>query len=59
LIGIAAILLGLSFWQMYRGERACRRKSPLSLILVGLSALIVLGVIIFSQQIAALMAGLP
>ena len=58
LIGLAVILLGVSFWQLYRGQRSCRR-SPLSLILFGLSAAVVLAVIIFPQSIAALMAALP
>jgi uncharacterized membrane protein YidH (DUF202 family) len=59
LIGLAVILLGFGFWQMYRGQRVCRRRSPLSLVLFGLSAAVVVGVIIFPQQIAALMAALP
>jgi uncharacterized membrane protein YidH (DUF202 family) len=59
LIGLAVILLAFGSWQMYRGQRSCRRRSPLSFVLFGLSAAIVLGVIIFPQQIAALMAALP
>jgi hypothetical protein len=59
LIGVAVILLGFSSWQIYRGQRSCRKRSPLSLILFGLSAAVVLGVIIFPQQIAALMASIP
>ena len=59
LIGLAVILLGVSFWQLYRGQRSCRRRSPLSLILFGLSAAVVLAIIIFPQSIAALMAALP
>ena len=59
LIGLAVILLGFSFWQMYRGKRTCRRRSPLSLVLFGLSAMVVLAVIFFPQKIAELMAALP
>ena len=59
LIGIAVILLGFSSWQMYRGQQSCRRRSPLSLVLFGLSAFIVLGVIVFPQKIAEIMAALP
>jgi len=59
LIGMALILLGFGFWQMYRGQRTCRRRSPLSLVLFGLSATIVLAVIVFPQKIAELLAALP
>jgi uncharacterized membrane protein YidH (DUF202 family) len=59
LIAIAVILLGFGFWQMYRGQRTCRRRSPLSLVLFGLSATIVLAVIVFPQKIAELLAALP
>src|SRR5258706_14868011 len=56
LIGIAVLLLGFGGWQLYRGQRACRRKSPLSLIVFGLSASIVLAVLIFPHKIAELLA---
>jgi hypothetical protein len=59
LIGLSVILLGLSFWQLYRGRKTCRRRSPLSLILFGLSAAIVLAVILFPQKLAELLAALP
>jgi uncharacterized membrane protein YidH (DUF202 family) len=58
LICIAVILLGLSASQMYRGRKACRRRSRLSLILFGLSAAVVLSVILFPQTLAELMAAL-
>jgi len=59
LIGIAVVLLGLGGWQMYRGQKACRRKSPLSLIVFGLSSAIVVAVIVFPQEIAGLLSKLP
>jgi hypothetical protein len=58
LIGVAVILLGISFWQLYRGQRTCRR-SRVSLLLLGVSALVVLAVIVFPQKLAELMAALP
>jgi uncharacterized membrane protein YidH (DUF202 family) len=58
-IGLAVILLGLGSWQLYRAQRSCRRRSRLSLVLFGLSAAIVLAVIIFPQKFAELMASLP
>jgi type VI protein secretion system component VasK len=56
LIGIALILLGVSAFQIYRGGKTCKRPSRLSLVLFGLSAAIVLAVIIFPQKLAELMA---
>jgi hypothetical protein len=58
LIGLAAVLLGISGLQMYRSGKNCRRRSRLSLVLFGLSAVIVLGVIFFPQTLAELMATL-
>jgi len=58
LIGLAAVLLVFSAFQMYRSGRNCRRRSRLSLVLFGLSAAIVLGVMLFPQTLAELMATL-
>lgn len=58
LIGLAVILLGVSAFQMFRGRRSCQQRSRLSLILFGLSAAIVLTVMIFPQKLAELMAAL-
>lgn len=53
LIGLAVILLGVSSFQIYRGRKTCQRRSRLSLVLFGLSAAIVLAVIIFPQTLAS------
>jgi uncharacterized membrane protein YidH (DUF202 family) len=58
LIGLAVILLGVSAFQMYRGQKSCRRRSRLSLICFGLCVAVVLGVIIFPQILAELLAAL-
>jgi hypothetical protein len=58
LMGLAVVLLAISGFQMYRSGRSCRRRSRLSLALFGLSAAIVLGVILFPQALAELMATL-
>src|SRR5947207_7764814 len=58
LIGLAVVLLAVSGFQMYRRGRNCRRRSRLSLVLFGLSAAIVLGVMLFPQTLAELMATL-
>ena len=59
LIGLAVVLLAVGSLQFYRGASACRRRSPLSLVLFGLSAAVVLGVVLFPQKVAELMAALP
>lgn len=59
LIGFAVILLAIGFFQMYRGRKSCRRRSPLTLVLFGVSAVIVLGVMVFPQKMAELMAAFP
>ena len=58
LIGVAAVLLGIGGFQMYRSGRNCRRRSRLSLILFGLSAAVVLGVMLFPQTLAGVIATL-
>jgi uncharacterized membrane protein YidH (DUF202 family) len=59
LIGIAVLLLSVGLFQLYQGQRKCQRRSPLSLILFGLSAAIVLAVMIFPQKVAELLAAIP
>jgi hypothetical protein len=56
LIGLAVVLLGVSAFQMYQGQRSCQKRSRLSLIVFALSAAVVLAVMIFPQQLAELMA---
>jgi hypothetical protein len=58
LIGLAVVLLAISGFQMYRSGRSCRRRSRVSLVLFGLSTAIVLGVVLFPQALAELMATL-
>lgn len=59
LIGLAVVLLGVSGFQMSRSGKSCLRRSRLSLVLFWLSAAIVLGVMLFPQTLAELMATLP
>jgi len=59
LLGLSAVLLTVGFIQLYRGQRVCRRRSRLSLILFGVSAAVVAGVLAFPQKIAEWMAALP
>lgn len=56
LIGLALVLLGFSGFRMYRSGKSCRPRSRLTLVLFGLSAAIVLGVMLFPQTLADLLA---
>src|SRR5207244_4392360 len=58
LIGLAVIFLGVSFFQIYRGWKSCQGRSRLSLILFGISAVVVLGVLVFPEKVVELMAAL-
>jgi len=58
LIGLAVVLLGVSAFQIYWGQRSCKKRSRLSLILFALSAAVVLTVMIFPQKLAELLAAL-
>lgn len=59
LIGLAVVLLGVSAVQIFQGRRSCHRRSRLSVVLFGFSALVVVGVLVFPQKIAELMAAVP
>lgn len=59
LIGFSIVCLSVGLFQLFRGHRTCRRRSRLSLVLFGLSAVIVLAVIVFPQKVAEVMAALP
>lgn len=59
LIGFALVCLSVGLLQLYRGNRTCKRRSRLSLVLFAVSAAIVLAVIVFPQRMAEIMASLP
>jgi uncharacterized membrane protein YidH (DUF202 family) len=59
LIGIAVSLLSVGLFQLYRSQRRCQRRSPLSLVLFGLSAVVVLAIMIFPQKVAEWLAAIP
>lgn len=59
LLGLSGVLLAVGSIQLYRGQRTCRRRSRFSLILFGISAAVVVGVLAFPQKVAEWMAALP
>ena len=56
LAGLSIALLGVGFVQLYRSNRSCRRRSPVSIAVFLISAIVVLGVLLFPQITAALFA---
>jgi hypothetical protein len=57
LLVMAAVLLVLSFIQLYVRRNKCQKRSPLSVVLFWVAAVVVLLVILFPQVIASLIAG--
>ncbi len=56
LVGLSIGLLVLGFVQLYRSNRSCRRRSPASIALFSISAIVVVGILLFPQIIAGLLA---
>ena len=58
LIGLSLLFLAVGVFQLYRDGGACRKRSRSSIAIFGLAAIIVLGVSLFPQAIAVLLADL-
>jgi hypothetical protein len=56
LVGLSIVLLVVGFVQLYRSNWSCRRRSPVSIVLFLISAIVVLGEIVFPQITAELFA---
>lgn len=56
LVGMSIALLAIGSVQLYRSNRICRRRSPASLAVLLLSAIVVVAVILFPQIIASVLA---
>jgi len=56
LLGLSIALLVLGFVQLYRTNRTCHRRSPVSIGLFVISAMLVLGALVFPQITAGLLA---
>jgi hypothetical protein len=56
LLGLAALFLVVGFWQLYRTGRTCKRRSPVSVVLFWVAAVVVVTVILFPQVIASVIA---
>ncbi|PYS50377.1 MAG: hypothetical protein DMG13_21110 [Acidobacteria bacterium] len=58
LVGLSLLFLAVGLFQLYRATGACRKQSRSSIAILGLAAIIVLGVLLFPQPIAVLVADL-
>ena len=59
LIAIAIIFLSVGLFQLYRRQRSCHQRSPVSLVIFGVCAAVVVAVVVFPQRVAELMAARP
>ena len=58
LVGLSIALLVLGFVQLYRSNRSCQRRSPASVAVFSISAIVVAAILLFPQISAGLIAGL-
>jgi hypothetical protein len=56
LLGLSLVLLGLGFWQQHRAKRCAVRGRSLGSVLLWGALVVVLGMILFPQQIAGFIA---
>jgi uncharacterized membrane protein YidH (DUF202 family) len=56
LVGLSIALLVVGFVQLYRSNRSCRRRSPASIAVFSISAIVVATILLFPQISAGLLA---
>lgn len=56
LLGLAIVLIGLGFWQQHRAKQCAVRGRWIGNVLLWTALVVVLGMILFPQQIAGLIA---
>jgi len=56
LLGLSVILLGMGFYQVYRGMRCRARQSNTAITMLGLATIVVVLVLLFPQFIASVLA---
>ena len=58
LLGLSLLFLAIGVSQLYRVRGSCRQPSRSSIAILGLAAIVVLGVLLFPQPIAVVLADL-
>lgn len=56
LLGLSVVFIGLGFWQQYRAKQCAVRGRLLGNVLLWAAVVVVLGMILFPQEIAAVIA---
>lgn len=56
LLGLSVVLIGLGFWQQHRAKQCGLRGRWVATVLLWTAVVVVLGMILFPQEIAALIA---
>jgi FtsH-binding integral membrane protein len=56
LLGLSIVLLGIGFWQQRRAKLCSVKRSYLSVVLLWTAVVLVLGMIVFPQEIAGFIA---
>lgn len=56
LLGLSVLLLGVGFWQQYRAKQCAVRGRIVGTVLLWAAVVVVLGMILFPQQIAGFIA---
>lgn len=57
LLGLSVVLIGIGFWQQHRAKMCSVRGKRVGQILLWAAVVVVVGMILFPQQIAGLIAG--
>lgn len=56
LLGLSVLLLGVGFWQQYRAKQCAVHGRIVGTVLLWAAVMVVLGMILFPQQIAGIIA---
>jgi hypothetical protein len=56
LLGLSVVLIGLGFWQQYRAKQCAVRGRWIGNVLLWAALVVVVGMILFPQQIAGVIA---
>lgn len=57
LLGLSVVFIGLGFWQQHRAKQCSVRGRRTGQVLLWAAVIVVVGMILFPQQIAGLLAG--
>jgi FtsH-binding integral membrane protein len=56
LLGLSVVFLGVGFWQQHRAKQCAMKRSYLGAVLLWVAVVVVVGMILFPQEIAGFIA---